>query len=240
MVKPDIIISWPNNCDYPLWREFLTVNRHRFNEVIIAITETNQEPNYTAFIKESLTPLHCQFVIPPPTPPTDDWRNIAVNQCLIHSYNAEWIWFTEQDYIIEDVEKYFFEVNVAEQQGHEIMAHYESDRMHPCSIFIKRTLLNKTRKQFGIIPNKGDHFLKFQQDIEALQSPVYKLTHYTKHLNGLSSNMSLIARGEAPNYKPDELAHWIYACLKANVIKDKTWVEIYKKWLTAYLPQIDL
>lgn len=231
MVKPDIILSWPNNCDYPLWRDFITKERARFNEVIIAITETNQAPNYTDFIREQLTPLHCQFVIPPPTPPTDDWRNIATRQCLLHSYNADWIWFTEQDFIITDVEAFFAEVQEAENKGFEIMATYQETRMHPCDIFIKRSLLDKTRKQFGIIPNVADHFIKFQQDIEAIQSPVYHLDKHYKHLNGLSSNMSLIARGEAPNHQPKELKQWLFDCFKANVTKDSRWVAIYENWL---------
>lgn len=231
MVKPDIIISWPNNCDYPLWRHFLQLNRHRFNEVIIAITETHQEPNYTEFIKEQLTGFHCQFVIPPPTPRDADWRDVATNLALLHSYNAEWIWFTEQDFIITDSDKFFEAIDKAEANGFEIMAHYNGDRMHPCSIFIKRTLLNKTRKDFGIIPNKYDHFYKIQQDIEALQSPVYRIQAYCRHLNGLSSNMSLIARNEAPNYKPDELKEWLEACFLCGVPIDPRWLDIYSLWL---------
>lgn len=233
----DIILSWPNNNDYPLWRKFLKDNRTRFNEVIIAFTETHQQPNYVDFVKSQLSPLHCQFVIPPPTPSGEDWRNIAVNQCLIHSYNAPWIWFTEQDYIITNPDQFFLEVEGAEALGYEVMAHYEADRMHPASIFIKRTLLNKTRKDFAVVPNKYDHFYKLQQDIEALQSPIYKLKNYTKHLNGLSSNMSLIARGEAPNYKPDEVIAWVIDCIKCGVECDPRWLKIYQNWLNAELPQ---
>lgn len=231
MVKPDIIISWPNNCDYPLWREFLTNNRARFNEVIIAITETNQAPNYTDFIKESLTPLHCQFVIPPSTPSGRDWRDIAVNQCLLHSYNAEWIWFTEQDFILTDVERFFEELEIQAQQGIEVMAYYDAWRMHPCCIFIKRSLLNKTSRFFGIKPNKYDHFYRLQKDIEALGVAVYRINDWAMHLNGLSSNMSLIARGEAPNYKPEQLALWVAECLKAKVPQSDLWVKTYGGWL---------
>lgn len=117
------------------------------------------------------------------------------------------------------------------------MAHYEADRMHPASIFIKRTLLNQTRKDFAVVPNKTDHFYKLQKDIEALQSPVYHIEGYHLHLNGLSSNMSLIARGEAPNYKPNMLALWLDDCFKCGIALDRTWQKIYGTWLNAYLTQ---
>lgn len=232
MVKPDIVISWPDSCDYPLWRQFLTDNRHRFNEVIIAITKTNQLPNYTDFVIENLTPLHCQFVIPPETRPGEDWRNIAVRQCLLHSYNAEWIWFTEQDFIPIEPEIFFNEIDYQAEKGFEIMAAYDQERMHPCSIFIKRTLLDKTRKQFGIIPDQYDHFYKLQQDIEALLSPVYVIPKdLYKHLSGLSSNMSLVARGEAPNYKPDEFILWLIDCFKTSVERDIRWSQLYGRYI---------
>jgi hypothetical protein len=113
----DLIISWPNNCDYPLWRQFLKENRHYFNEVIIAITESHQQQNYEAILREDLIPYHVQFVNPPQTPPGEDWRHIAVTQSLIHSYNAPWIWFTEQDYLINNPNEYFLELDDAVNQG---------------------------------------------------------------------------------------------------------------------------
>lgn len=137
MVIPDVIISWPKSCDYPLWRKSITENRIYFNEVIIVFTETHQEPDYTEFIKKNLTPYHIQFVTPPQTPPGEDWRHIAVTQALLHSYNAEWIWFTEQDYIISCPPCYINEAKAAAEKGYEIMAHYEGTRMHPASILIK-------------------------------------------------------------------------------------------------------
>lgn len=239
MVIPDVIISWPKSCDYPLYRKFLIDNRIQFNEVLIVITETHQEPDYTKVIRASLEPYHIQFITPPATPPGEDWRHIAVTQALIHSYNAEWVWFTEQDYMPSGCDPcYFKEWHEAESKGYEIMAHYEADRLHPASIVIKRSLLNKTRKQFGIIPNKADHFYKLQEDIEALQSPVWKLGN-ARHLNGLSHNMSLIERGEAPNYQVEILNDYLIKSLKCDIEKDPRWEMTFRRYISRIIPAND-
>lgn len=240
MVIPDVIVCNPKSCDYPLWRKFIVDNRLRFNEVIIAITETHQEPNYTSWIRETMSPHHCQFVIPPATPSGGDWRNIAVNQALIHSYNAEWIWFTEQDYIIEKPNEWFEEVYKAVADGYDVIAHYDDGgRMHPACILIKRSVLNKTRREFGIVPDKYDHFYLLQKDIEATGSRIYTI-RTGRHLNGLSSNMSLIQRGEAPNYKKHELNAYILESLMCDIKLHPQWKTTYQHYIAEQFPQIDL
>ena len=101
------------------------------------------------------------------------------------------------------------------------MAVFQADRMHPCCIFIKRQLLQKTSRNFGIIPNVADHFSIIQREIEALQVPIYHLEKGYKHLNGLSHNISLLEQGQAPNYHLDDLKIWFEACKKVKVPIDE-------------------
>jgi len=233
MVKPDIIMCYPNNCDFPLWRTSLGLNRDRYNEVIIAITETNSPQNYTEHIKQSLSHLHVQFVIPPPTLPGEDWRNVATNMCLLHSYNAEWILFTEQDFIITDYPAFFEEIEEAATYGYKVMGYYEGTRLHPCFILIHRSELAPLKKVFSIIPNAHDHFYQIQKQLDDKITPIYKVANNCYHLNGLSSNMSLVERGGQPNYKPQEFYDYIQDSLQ-NMNLSPVWTKTFTTWQQTY------
>jgi hypothetical protein len=90
--------------------------------------------------------------------------------------------------------------------------------MHPCCIFIKREALQKTRKDFGIIKDKADHFSKIQEDIEAsgLKIGILNPGKY-QHLNGLSHNLVLLGLGEAPNHQIEAFFAWLNECLAVSV-----------------------
>lgn len=221
----DLLLSWPRNCDYPKWRQFLRDNRARFNEVLIAFTETNQGHDYRDFIKQAMFSDYVQFGDAPQPKPGEDWRNLAINAMLLHSYNAPWVWFTEQDFY--PGEGFWDNVQRLEDEGCGVIAVYQADRMHPCCIFMNRDTLNRTRKDFGIIPDKADHFSKIQQDIDALGIKVGKIntaTYY--HHNGLSHNMTLLARGERPNYEVGKFTEWLGECMKVSVPVDERFVEL--------------
>lgn len=224
----DVLLSWPRNSDYPLWREFLRLNRTRFNEVLIAFTETHQGPDYRDFIRNSMFEDYVQFGDGPLPQPGEDWRNLAINAMLLHSYNAPWLWFTEQDFY--PGKGFWEEVDKLENEGCDVIAVYQGTRMHPCCIFIKREALNSTRKDFGIIPDKADHFSKLQEDIERLNLKVGKIPLGSYfHYNGLTHNMTLLERGEAPNYELAKFRLWLQNSLKASVPLDDRFIELVHK-----------
>lgn len=234
MVVPDIIISWPDNADYPLWRKFLVENRKSFNEVIIVFTRSNRKENYIDFVKTMLTPHHCQFVVPPVTGANQDWRDVAVKQALIHSYNAEWIWFTEQDFIIPDWTRFGSMVDTAEAMGNDVVALYDGPRMHPACIFIKRKILARTSRQFGIIPDRADHFYILQRDLETLGANIYPIHSNTNrrtddqalcfHMAGATHNMNLVSDGKSPCFERARFNKWISEALADPIEKHPQWV----------------
>lgn len=229
MIKPDIIVSWPRNCDYPLWRQFIRDNRHRFNEIIIGFTETHLGPNFISFVKQAMFPDYIHFVDIVDLPPGRDWRDFTVNNCLLHSYNAEWVWFTEQDFIItsdtfwEDVDKLSNE-NI-------VFGAYQSSRLHPCCIFSNREGLNSTSRNFGIVPDKYDHFYIFQKELEDRDIQIGSLKRGYKHLNGLSHNISLLYQSSTPNYNLDEFHAYLEDTLSVSVPID----DGYRHIIIAYL-----
>lgn len=222
-MKPDIIVTWPRNCDYPLWRQFIRDNRLKFNEIIIVFMETNQGEDYRQFVRDAMFADHALCIDSPPYA-NQDWRNVAVNAGLQYSLHSEWIWFTEQDFFpktgfFEEVESY---------KDHDYIGITEGDRLHPCCLFIKRESLHKTRKNFGIIPNVSDHFSMIANDLKdmnlngALLSPEF----YT-HMSGLSHNITLLARGEAPNWKPDLFKKYLEMCKNVTVPQDPRFSALY-------------
>lgn len=221
----DLLLSWPRNCDYPKWRQFLRDNRQRFNEVLIAFTETNQGYDYRDFVRASLFQDYVQTINAPEPKAGEDWRNLAVNALLLHSYNAPWVWFTEQDFY--PLEGFWEEVQTHENEGCDVIAAYQGGRMHPCCIFVNRNAINKTRKNFGIVPNKYDHFYLFQEDLEGNDLKIGTINPDTYlHYNGLSHNMTLLAKGEQPNYEPKAFAKWLNDSLKSTVPLDNRFIEL--------------
>lgn len=217
MTKPDVIVCWPSNCDYPLWRQFIRDNRSRFNEVFIGFMNTNVGSNFIPFIKDAMFRDYVHFVDPVTIPAGQDWRNITINACLRESYNAEWIWFTEQDFIITDPEDFWQQIDTFSLNSNVVIGASQGARLHPCCIFIHRDQLNKTTKNFGIVPDKLDHFGLFQQELEDNVVPIGHLTRGYKHLNGLSHNMHLLYQTGSPNYEPEEFRAYLKQCLKVTV-----------------------
>lgn len=237
LIKPDVIVSWPRNCDYPLWRLFIKENRHLFNEVIIVFTETHQGKDYRDFVKEEMTPSYCLFIDSPIVKGGQDWRDVAMKTALNYSYNAEWIWFTEQDFHITKPELFWRKVEES-QNISDVIGVDDNGRLHPCCLFLNRNTLNKTKRYFGIEPNIYDHFGRIQKDLEALQSPKTIIPEdYYYHYNGLSHNMTLVERGEAPNYEPIMFKKYLGECLyqhkKGNVALHPDWVKMANAGINA-------
>ncbi|MBU1110795.1 hypothetical protein KKB83_04210 [Patescibacteria group bacterium] len=228
MIVPDIVISWPRNCDYPMWRKFIRENRNRFKDVIIVITETNQGYDYSDFIKEEMGG-YCTVVKSPPVLSGQDWRNISTNFGLTLC-SSEWVWFTEQDfYPNEEFWEYISQITM-DLNNVNVIGAYQGDRLHPCCIFAKRAVVDKTRRDFSITPGVADHFYKFQQDIKNI-SVIRISAGLYEHLNGLSSNFSLIANGGVPNYEVDRFDKYIADSLNSKETLHPNFIKVCQEYL---------
>lgn len=209
----DLLCSWPTNCDYPQFRQMVRNQREQFNEVVIAFTAANTGYDYRQFVRDSMFADHvmCIDVV---TPPNDDWRNAAMNQALLHSYNAPHMWFTEQDFVPKPG---FFEF-VAYHQNAPAIGVYQGDRLHPCSLFLSRETLAKTKRDFSANPPHYDHFGRIQLDLEQAGIDVLRIPpslYY--HYNGLSHNWRLACDGVPITYQPAEFKQWCADALNADV-----------------------
>ena len=213
----DLIICWPVSVDYPLWREFIKVHRQFFNKVIVVFTKTNQGFNYESFVQDSMKDEDITFLSSRELKANEDWRNVAVNEALELS-SSNWIWFTEQDlFVIHTafwpmIARFMLEFDaIGYQDG--------ATRLHPSNLWVKREWIEKTGKDFGIVPNVKDHFARFFTSLRLSGAKIKKLddpSPYFYHMNGLSHNWSLLERNEEITYKPDEFKGYLELCLKQD------------------------
>lgn len=213
MKSVDLICSWPKHLDYPLFRKFIHDNRDHFNKVIIAFTDMSIQDNYSQFVRDSLEKDDVTFTNIQKAEADEDWRNKAVNQALTMS-DSEWVLFIEQDFSIK--EGFWERVEDLEKQS-DVFGYYEDVRLHPCCIFIKRDLLEKTSKDFGIEKDKLDHFGKIHRDLQQMNTLIGAIpSEIADHMNGLSQNMFMLQNGIEPNFRPDQFKKYCEECLQVD------------------------
>lgn len=227
-MKIDLLLSWPRNCDYPLYRQYIINNRSRWNQVIIAFTESFQGEDYRSFIEESLWNYGITFVQPMPNL-ADDWRNVSTN-AMIRNSSAEWVYFSEQDfYISDDIWNQLLNFT----KSHDVIGFKDGDsRFHPASLLIKRNVLELTSKNFGIVEGVSDHFSRIYNDLDGLAISMLNLPQLADfHMNGLSHNLTLLYRGEEIYYKPEEFKAYLADTLKASVPLDPRYKALVERYL---------
>ena len=227
-MKPDIIVCWPRNNDYPLWRQYIHLNRSLFNEIIIVFTETNFGEDYREFVKQVMFEDRVQFVEITPVPSHEDWRNWGIHQALLQSYNAEWVWFTEQDFFPSPD---FWHEARNKMQYSRVVGIQEGERIHPACLFMKRDLLTSQEWDFGIIPDRGDHFIKVVNKLMEINEKIdFIPPTIWEHLNGLSHNWSLIERGDLPNWNVERFNKYLEDSLKVEIPLDPKWENTAKNY----------
>lgn len=205
----DLIICWPIGFDYPLWRKFIREQRKRFHRVIVIWTNNHNGKDLRTKVEEEMAKDDIAFMVAPPHNGDQDWRNTAVRHALGYS-SSDWIWFTEQDFFVED--GFWDFIKKAIQEKCQLIYADDNGRMHPCSIFIQRSVLDLTSKDFSANPQEWDHFGKIQKDLEERPEPfLAKIIpgHLYYHMAGLTHNLRLKQDKKSIHYKPDEFKAYL-------------------------------
>ena len=229
-MKPDTIIVWPDTIDYPLYRDFLHHNRDKLRKVVIVFTKTNWEfEDLRPFIKANLANDRIIFLDNDPVSGDQDWRDVAIRKAL-KPLDGEWIWFTEQDFLPSET---FWREAYDLAKRTPIFGRYQDGRLHPCCLFMKKAVLDKTSKDFSAKPDLGyDHFGKIQAELEGKDVLVGVLVNSAGyHMNGLTHNMYLLQSGEEPNYHPEEFADYCKKCLELGNLVHPTYEELFDWYL---------
>lgn len=208
---PDLIVAYPRHLIFPLWNKYIRENRDRLAKVVIVMTDMSVPTDYTDYLKKYFYGRDVTIVANDPVTASDDWRNIAVNKGLRLS-DSQWILFTEQDFLPDD--NGFWGMVNCSMETHDLIDVEQDHRMHPCFILIKRSLLDKTSKDFSAKPPHYDHFGKLQLELEEMKIPKSVIADSYHHMNGLSQNLYLLQIGEEPNYRPEDFKEYCRKCLK--------------------------
>lgn len=189
-------------------------NRSRFGKVIICLTDMSiRDPDYRLYLKESLSRYGIIFLDIPRAESGQDWRNEAIDRALKVS-DGDYVLFTEQDFLPTDNETFWSMVDCDLDDEKEVITVLQGDRWHPCFLLVKRDLLEKTSKDFGVVTDRLDHFGKFQQELEEINPKLSFIQNCWHHMNGLSQNLYLLQAGENPNYNPKEFKKYCEKCLE--------------------------
>jgi len=234
-MRVDLLVPWPRNNDYPLWRAWLRRERSRFGMVIVAFTPIDGH-DYRDFVVERMAPDDVTFLSHDPC--ETDWRQVAT-LAMLGKATAPWVWFTEQDFFPEPC--LWPVVEALYEYGAEMIGTRQDQRWHPCCLFTRRDWIShQTEEYFGPLP--VDHFYKFGLQLEEAtwccgnqQGPAELSPELFTHLAGTSSNMDLIERERfAEVYKPDQMAAYLIESLRDPVEPHARWRLYAQKFLDWY------
>lgn len=206
MIKPTALITWPLHLDFPVCRWNLERFKDKFDGIYIALSDHHVENQDLSNFFRSKMPF-ANFIEPKRT--RDDWRDDAVNN-LLDVVKSEYVLFLEQDFLMADG---FLDKVLAEP--HDFAFYQEDKRIHPAFALVKRSLIDKTSRDFSAQP-PGDHFYKFFNElptgvnIEELGA-MKKIDYY--HMAGLSQNYRNFTYGD-PFYHPINFLYYNYMNLK--------------------------
>lgn len=230
-MRPDVIVTWPHTCDFPLWRKFIRDERHRFARVLVCFsTNMGGAVDYRDFVREQMADIAECF----DSPPLDgrDWRDVAVNAALDRS-DAEWVWFTEPDFFITDPEEFWVgELAPGGPDPTVLRIRLPRDpvalgwkehnpRWHPSSLFVRRWAIDRTARYFGPVPI--DHFYTFGVELTAMGDVLYLVPTTYEHLQGLAHNHYLADTGQPVTFHPERFVQYLRDCLLADVTLDPRW-----------------
>jgi len=178
MSKIDIIEQICVFCDYPHHRANLKKYRDRINKIILYPSRHHGFRDFEGFLKEQIKetwaePVEIDFS-------TEDWRQAETTPLLKYS-DAEWLWFREADFFVDDWDKFYTDVDkllkTSDMFGWYQYSHFKGGFVHPCCNFIKRELFEKTQKDFKAHPEIDgcDHFAMLTRDAEKLGAKIVKL-----------------------------------------------------------------
>jgi hypothetical protein len=243
----DIIIVAPESLDYPVFRDFLHKIRRKFNKIFYVFTESSGKYNYSDFIKKDL--LNIEF-IHSHSQSNKDWRDIATNAAIDRS-SSDRILFIEPDFKIQLEDLYKLPNKC------DVVSYYDSSgRIWPSFLCVKRSILNKTDRNFSagqfddinkldittnpltIINKKNelvDHFGKFTSDLLSVTKDFYFLNDNNVdfyHYAGITHNFNLL-RDLNLNYihKPSEFLNYLKDNLNINILKDTCYIEESNRYI---------
>src|SRR3990167_7194738 len=162
-MRPDVVSVWPRHVDFPLWRAWLARNRMHLGRVVVAFIEQHLPEDWREYVRREFDRIGGVTTLDAPRISGEDWRDTAVNECL-DKCESNWIFFTEQDFLIWDDRAFRQAVStLALEHGAIGFRERGDDRWHPACLLVRRDIVDLTSRYFGADP--VDHFHSFGQEV---------------------------------------------------------------------------
>lgn len=213
----DLVLTWPDTTLYPPFVAFLRANYSHFEKIIIYISEMNYGWDIRDQIINSLKDIPNVYICDPVERGDKDWRQIATLESLKLS-TSDYVWFIEQDFFMT---KHFVDKLLENLDKYSTIGFRDGNRLHPACLIAKRSIIDKTGRDFSADSPTFDHFAMFSAQAEAqggvttLDELDLKENRDWYHFAGLSHNHNLEQQGKEANHKPEEfrlykfLSEWI-------------------------------
>ena len=168
-MKPDLLVTQIKHCDYPIFRYTIAKYRDFFGKIIIYFNENNRQPYLDHFMHMEMAAWgDIVFLDQVPIDwGTQDWRNLSTNAMLEYS-SSEWVCSVEQDWFARDWDRLLQAVQDG-MKTHDLIG-WENEAaqyIHPSFWFIKRDVLEATRKDFSAAEGI-DHFGLVTRDVRGM------------------------------------------------------------------------
>ena len=172
----DKILQYCVYADYPVWRAHLNKYRNTVNKIILYPSRHHgivdlEEFSKRVILETWVDPLQIDYG-------KEDWRQAETVPSLKYS-DSEWLWFSEQDFFIKNWDIFYEDIDKLTKKS-DMFGWWNETHfpyIHPCCLFIKRELFEKTTKDFRAhseIPG-CDHFAILTRDAERLGAKIVKL-----------------------------------------------------------------
>lgn len=252
MIKPDLLVTWHESCDYPIARRFLKRHRDFFGKIIIYFSKHFRNPVYTPFLKESMEDLENILYLDPIEYKygEEDWRDVSTNYMLKHT-DSEWISSVEQDFFCRDWNKLLSKTSEAMKENDLIGWWQENNKyIHPSYFFIKREMLEKTNKDFSA-RSPHDHFgwifedvKRFGGKIKSIQEMGFADFKDSFHLGGVNDNyLNFDVKFKSNSIHREKLFYiYNYWSIKADISQSPEFMALCEKVdfaLKSKLPETD-
>lgn len=178
MLEIDVISQVCIYNDYPLFRQNLTNYRNKFKKIILYPSRHHGVIDMEEFFRRIFPETWVTGHTIDWTTPGIDWRQEETMPCLALS-DAEWVLFMEQDFFCDNWDKLWEDVEKASENADMIgwWSNSAFPYVHPCFLLVKRSMLEKTSKDFRAHPeiDGSDHFAMITHDIQKLGGKIVTL-----------------------------------------------------------------
>jgi len=209
-----LLTVWPTHADYPIFRRWLERNRNKFHHCIMALSDAKHPRNISNDLKQLFVKLKVQWTDPPTVGGTDDWRSKAINSAY-YQIKGDWILFMEQDFFIKDKA---LDLILLQAEKYDGIVYKEGERLHPAFLLVRKSIADKTSKDFAVVRDKFDHFYTFIQEIMKMGKIItlndigLKNNEDYYHMSGLTQNYHMFSLGQTPTHL-NEFLQYNYYCM---------------------------